>query len=98
MRFDIFVHLDSSTDIAATLMRLEGKIDQLAATVVDLDTALTAFEAANTAATTEIQAAVAAIVAKVGPGVDLTPEIARLTAASTSLQTAADAIKAQAGP
>ena len=70
----------------------------MASTIQELDDALTAFETASDAAETEIQQAVNDILAKVGPTVDVAPEIARLQAAQQKLQAAADAIKAKDTP
>lgn len=76
------------------LVALEGTVTEMAMTITDLDTALTALETSNTAAFVEIDSAVQAILAKVGPSVDLSPEVARVQAAEAAVQAGADKIKA----
>src|SRR5712671_5273534 len=80
------------------LTALEGKVTAMAGTVADLDAALSAYETAEQANIAEINAAVQAILAKVGPGVDLTNEITRITNVQQSLQAAADAVQQAANP
>jgi hypothetical protein len=77
--------------------RLESMVTKMAASQADLDAALSTFETALTAQITEIQNSVAAILAKVGPSIDLSAEVTRIQTASTELQSAADAIKTEAG-
>lgn len=104
MKIDLYLH-DADT---CQLDRIERKIDAMANTLQDLDQGLTDFEAAadaadaaDAAAEQEILAAVKDIQSKIGPGVDLAPELARIqaaqqkrAAASAGLRTATDAVKA----
>ena len=81
-------------DIDHRLRSIDGKVGKLMATLQDLDQALTDFEAAQDSANAEVLAAVNDILAKVGPAVDVSAEVARIKAAQQKQSDAADAINA----
>jgi hypothetical protein len=56
MQFDIYLHTDSMTDIAATLARLEGKVDLMAIAQGDFDAAVQALSTAVDALDAKIEA------------------------------------------